>query len=793
MKKLISVLMSALLIFAFAGCGGNEGKSSVSPSDSSASDSRNSSDSNTSSGSSQSQSSPEEDAMEYITKTQDGYEIASLDGNTTFILHTADRKLTYEVMRYDEIKFREAQLGMKINDKEYTKLCTVKGIDGKVVRGREFYVYGRQYAHIEDVVIATVHVERSNIPFDVEIRVYNDGVAFRYLFGKEAGQYVQEENTEFLLEENSKVYATFGCRNPACNNAFMGYESVCYECNYAEYDPAEKFQATNDVKKWDRIGKDEYYNYVLTPMAIAFEDGSFGAILESDIQDYVGINLRPFGGYKFGINTTAKTSDAKEGQFRAFTIAGESVTTPYRIMSFGDTLDKLYNNDIVNAVSPAPEGDFSWVTPGRSTWHWYAEKSSTGWHGSAPTYEMMMKYTETAAKLGFEYNIFDGGWKGLGQEIEGVYNDCYALAGRVAEYGKDWQVGQIAWGGYTGNELNPYSFDEKGGAQQSAKEFVDKIAEAGFVGAKVDFYQTEDSLYSGVQIYRDLLEYAAEKHLIIDNHGCNKPTGLAVQYPNELNREGIYGMENCAYTENGTNSYSKQAYVFTTMSYVRGLAGHGDWTPQIQDGIGLVEIVLTDAPFNAITATCEELLSHPAIEMIKSIPTSFDQTRVLGGSAFGKYIAMAKELDGNWWAGGISNQGKTIANSIPLDEFLGEGEYVMDLWYDSNAGLQHETRTVTAEDEVTFNLPNARGWAARFSKADYNYHGGEIVSAVEITTPIKEAEIRYTLDGSDPESSGTAAVYTGAFTPETSCRIRAVVKEKGKVAAKLDYRFNKMD
>ena len=99
MKKLISVLMSALLIFAFAGCGGNEGKSSVSLSDSSASDSRNSSDSNTSSGSSQSQSSPEEDAMEYITKTQDGYEIASLDGNTTFILHTTDRKLTYEVMR----------------------------------------------------------------------------------------------------------------------------------------------------------------------------------------------------------------------------------------------------------------------------------------------------------------------------------------------------------------------------------------------------------------------------------------------------------------------------------------------------------------------------------------------------------------------------------------------------------------------------------------------------------------------------------------------------------------------
>ena len=99
------------------------------------------------------------------------------------------------------------------------------------------------------------------------------------------------ESTEFLLPKESKVYATFGCRNPNCNTKLNGYDALCYESTYAEYDPKERFIPTEYVREKDCLIKEEHFNYVLFPMTVKYKDGTFGALMESDVYNYLGSNL----------------------------------------------------------------------------------------------------------------------------------------------------------------------------------------------------------------------------------------------------------------------------------------------------------------------------------------------------------------------------------------------------------------------------------------------------------------------------------------------------------------------
>ena len=46
-----------------------------------------------------------------------------------------------------------------------------------------------------------------------------------------------------------------------------------------------------------------------------------------------------------------------------------------------------------------------------------------------------------------------------------------------------------------------------------------------------------------IQQYDDFYKIAAKHHMVVNCHGCNKPTGERRKYPNVINREAIRGNE----------------------------------------------------------------------------------------------------------------------------------------------------------------------------------------------------------------------------------------------------------
>jgi alpha-glucosidase len=63
----------------------------------------------------------------------------------------------------------------------------------------------------------------------------------------------------------------------------------------------------------------------------------------------------------------------------------------------------------------------------------------------------------------------------------------------------------------------------------------------GIKGFKVDFMDRDDQLM--VDFQHRTAKIAAKYKLLIDFHGTYKPAGLQRTYPNIINFEGVYGLE----------------------------------------------------------------------------------------------------------------------------------------------------------------------------------------------------------------------------------------------------------
>ena len=87
----------------------------------------------------------------------------------------------------------------------------------------------------------------------------------------------------------------------------------------------------------------------------------------------------------------------------------------------------------------------------------------------------------------------------------------------------------------------------------------------GIKGFKVDFMDRDDQ--TAIEMVERLAACTAKHHLILDLHGIYKPHGLNRTYPNILNYESVFGMEECRWTEKRFIQRGKALYRETSPSH----------------------------------------------------------------------------------------------------------------------------------------------------------------------------------------------------------------------------------
>src|SRR5262249_44541439 len=156
----------------------------------------------------------------------------------------------------------------------------------------------------------------------------------------------------------------------------------------------------------------------------------------------------------------------------------------------------------------------------------------------------------------------------------------------------------------------------------------------GVVGAKIDFFDHEAK--EMIDRYQSILRESAVRHIMVDFHGANKPAGESRTWPNELTREGVYGLEH-----RQAESWARHN---TTLPFTGYPAGAGAYPPVVFGerrketswAHQIATAAIFTSPLLVYGAHPQSLLDNPAVDVIKSIPSVWDETIVLPQSAIGE-------------------------------------------------------------------------------------------------------------------------------------------------------------
>ncbi|TKJ32366.1 hypothetical protein CEE39_05555, partial [bacterium (candidate division B38) B3_B38] len=294
--------------------------------------------------------------------------------------------------------------------------------------------------------------------------------------------------------------------------------------------------------------------------------------------------------------------------------------------------------------------------------------------------------------------------------------DKWAHLKELVDYAGKKNVGIIVWKRWASGATEKVKMT---GIRTREKrlDFFKKCSRAGVVGVKIDFMDSESKEI--IDFYTNTLKDAADFKLMINFHGANKPTGESRTWPNEITREGVRGLE-----------YNKwdtlPPHHYASLPFTRYLAGHGDFTPCTFDPdklkgttftLQLATAIVYTSPLKHWADKPNLYLNSPAVDIIRAIPSVWDETRVLAGSKIGDMAAFARRRDNSWFVG-IINGGKKRQYKLDLS-FLGKGNYhavfVRDRM-DDPAAMIVEKDAVNHKQNLTIEMRSGGGFVAYLSK-----------------------------------------------------------------------------
>jgi alpha-glucosidase len=385
--------------------------------------------------------------------------------------------------------------------------------------------------------------------------------------------------------------------------------------------------------------------------------------------------------------------------------------TAWRVVMLGNRPGDLIASNLIGNLNPPPQGDFSWVKPGKAAWDWWSGPLV----GMKPDMAAYRRFIDFAAASGFPYYLIDANWAfGSGgccdarpetditRAAEGI--DMPELVRYAAAKG----VGLILWAHWEH-------------VRTRMDEVLDTYVRWGIKGVKIDFMNRDDQ--DVVDFYHRVAAATAKRHLLLDLHGAYVPAGLQRTYPNFITQEGVLGAE-----------WNKMKSIVTPehnlmLPYTRMLAGPMDYTPggfhnatpttfvvrevgpmtQTTRGQELAKYVVYDSPLQMVSDDPDAYRDAEGFDFIRRVPTAWDETRFLSGEP-GRDIVLARRLGKTWYVGAMSADDAATTKQVPLG-FLPAGQYLATIWEDGATpnNIKRREANVTARDGLALQLAAAGG------------------------------------------------------------------------------------
>jgi len=605
----------------------------------------------------------------------------SPDGRIVFTIGSNPERLTYTVLMNNKVVVGPAQLDMRVDGYHLSSGVIFNGVESYAIN--ETYPWHGAHSlainHCCGIKIAYTH-DLSMIDYILEVRAFNDGVAYRHIIPGSDAARRPDEYSNFILPQGSTVWY----------HDLNGHYEGEYKEALLEQIPAGSWAGP--------------------PVTFKLPDGAgYGSIMEANLVNYSGMALEcdGRGGWVIGLGHRHPINypfELRYGRLEAKRLAAPAVVTgtivtPWRVIVAVENLNDLVNSDILpNLCPPAdpqlfPQGhSTTWVQPGIAVWD-YLDRNYTP-RNETSAIERMKNFSYMGSQFGAKYHILESfAYKWSDAEIK-----------EFIEYSNRLGVRALFW--RHSKELR---------TPEQREEFFARLHRLGVAGAKIDFFDHEAKEL--IDLYEDLTRLAAKYQCIVVFHGSNKPTGRYRTWPNMMLHEGVKGME--------SRALEKRARHETILPFARYLAGPCDYTTMIFNerrrdtswSHQIACLATFHSPILTIAAHPQSVLDNPALDVIKSIKPVWDETIVMPGSEIGRLTIFARRSGTMWILAVMSaEQAKTI--QVPL-AFLGAGEYQAKLVFDDptdSGAVQVTDTTVQSSDILTIPMLAGGGFIGRFTR-----------------------------------------------------------------------------
>ena len=473
------------------------------------------------------------------------------------------------------------------------------------------------------------------------LRMYNDGIAFRYEYTGLQNQKHPEETEAYIIPEGTKRWM---------QQWSDGYEGFFPMTTTANVKKLGGFGGSMEQKDLNT-----HWGY---PLLMEPADGVFALITEANIERRQSASSLYNDGEKFRV---------KQDQ-NDLLLSGDW-HTPWRVVIIGTVADVVQSTLVTDVSEPTKYEDTSWIKPGVVSWIYWAYN-----HGSND-YNIIKKYVDMAVTLKLPYVLIDAEWDEMNKlaSNEGkTIEDAVAYANAKGVKPLIWYNSSIGWiNGAPGPKFRLNKPEDR------EKEFAwcEKI---GVAGVKIDFFSGDNQ--ANMDYCQDLLESAARHHLLVNFHGAPIPRGWQRTYPNLLSTEGVYGAE---WYNNVPHFTKKAASHNATLPFTRNVIGPMDYTPCAFSDSQHPHIT-THAHELALTVLYESALQHLAYrpesflsqpqevqDFLGQLPTVWDETRYVSGYP-GENVVLARRRGNTWYVAGINGADDERTLTVPLDFVKGK-------------------------------------------------------------------------------------------------------------------------
>lgn len=604
---------------------------------------------------------------------QKEFTVASPDGKVVATIGLGD-KLTYAVAHDGQQVLATSPISVTLSNGEvWGEKPQLSQSSKKSIKQSIPSPFYRKDKIEDEYTLLTLNFKKQ---WGIEFRAYNDGVAYRFVSKRTKPFTIQHEEVAYHF--GNDVMATVPYVQLGADGDYEGQFHTSFENRYT-------------INHLSQLNKERL---MFLPLVADVGNGKKVCISESDLESYPGLYL-----------TNAKGNNTLTGVFapypRSSTQGGHNMlqfrvterepymakvegprSFPWRMTIISTTDTELADSDMTyKLAAPSRIADTSWIKPGKVAWDWWNNWNIDGVDFiSGVNNDTYKFYIDFAAANGLEYVILDEGWAvNLQADLMQVVDEIDLK--ELVDYAAKKNVDIILWAGY-------HAFN------RDMENVCRHYSEMGVKGFKVDFMDRDDQ--EMVEFNYRAAATCAKYKMILDLHGMYKPAGLNRTYPNVLNFEGVFGLEQMKWSPDSVD----QMKYDVTIPFIRQVAGPMDYTqgamrnaamgnyyPSNSEPMSqgtrchqLATYVVFESPFNMLCDAPTNYMREPeSLEFIAAIPTVWDETITLSGE-MGEYIVTARRSGKNWYIGGLTSW---TPREVKVDlSFLGEKSYNATLFKD---------------------------------------------------------------------------------------------------------------